>query len=127
MVYEDAYGNNHRAYLKGDPNDEIILSAGPLGSPQLLLLSGIGPKDELDALQIKVVLDQPLVGKGMSDNPLNIIFVPSPIPVKISTVQVCGTLDGSQIEPISSINVVLGTPSDYQGFSYKVYISLLEN
>ncbi|KAI3742331.1 hypothetical protein L1987_60011 [Smallanthus sonchifolius] len=119
VVFEDAYGNKHRAYLKGDQNDEIILSAGPLGSPQLLMLSGIGPQDQLDALQIKVVLNQPLVGQGMADNPLNLIFVPSPIPVKQSTVQVVGTLVGSQIEPISAINVVLGSPSDYQGFSYE--------
>ncbi|XP_076881603.1 protein HOTHEAD-like [Bidens hawaiensis] len=82
VVFEDADGNTHRAYLKGNQFDEIILSAGPLGSPQLLMLSGIGPEDQLDALQIKVVLNQPLVGQGMADNPLNVLFVPSPIPVK---------------------------------------------
>ncbi|XP_024982882.1 protein HOTHEAD-like [Cynara cardunculus var. scolymus] len=120
VVFEDASGNRHRAYLKGDQNDEIILSAGPLGSPQLLMLSGIGPKDQLDAQQIKLVLNQPSVGQGMKDNPLNAIFIPSPIPVEQSVVQVIGSLAGSQIEQVSGINFVLGSPSDYQGFSYEM-------
>lgn len=120
IVFEDASGNKHRAYLKGDQKGEIILSAGPLGSPQLLMLSGVGPEDQLDALQIKLVLNQPLVGQGMADNPLNAIFVPSPIPVEQSVVQVIGTQVGSQIEQVSSVNLVLGSPSDYQGFSYEM-------
>ncbi|KAJ9566732.1 hypothetical protein OSB04_002698 [Centaurea solstitialis] len=120
VVFEDEAGNKHRAYLKGNEKDEIILSAGPLGSPQLLMLSGIGPKDQLDAQQIKLVLNQPLVGQGMADNPLNAIFVPSPIPVGQSVVQVIATQAGSQIEQVSSVNLVLGSPSDYQGFSYEM-------
>ncbi|KVI01056.1 protein HOTHEAD-like [Cynara cardunculus var. scolymus] len=119
VVFEDASGNKHRAYLK-EGKGEIILSAGPLGSPQLLMLSGVGPKDQLDAHQIELVLNQPLVGQGMADNPLNAIFIPSPIPVEQSIVQVIGTQVGSQIEQVSSINLVLGSPSDYQGFSYEM-------
>ncbi|XP_071718329.1 protein HOTHEAD-like [Rutidosis leptorrhynchoides] len=119
VVFEDALGNKHRAFLKGGRNDEIILSAGPMGSPQLLMLSGIGPKDQLEALDITVVLDQPLVGQDMADNPLNVLFVPSPIPVEQSVVQVVADLDGGLIEPIGNINLVLGSPSDYQGFSYE--------
>ncbi|XP_073223428.1 protein HOTHEAD-like [Cicer arietinum] len=42
----------------------------------MLLLSGIGPKDELHKLNISVVLDNPFVGKGMVDNPMNTFFVP---------------------------------------------------
>ncbi|KAJ9564775.1 hypothetical protein OSB04_000741 [Centaurea solstitialis] len=120
VVFEDESGNKHRAYLKGNQKDEIILSAGPLGSTQLLMLSGIGPKDQLDAQQIKLVLNQPLVGQGMADNPLNAIFIPSPIPVGHSVIQVVGAQVGSQIEQVSSVNVVLGSPSDYQGFSYEM-------
>lgn len=48
---------------------EVILSAGAYNSPQLLMLSGVGPADELRALQIPVVLDQRAVGQNLQDHP----------------------------------------------------------
>ena len=48
---------------------EVIVAAGALNSPQLLLLSGIGPADELAALQISVRHDLP-VGIGLQDHPM---------------------------------------------------------
>lgn len=45
-------------------NKEVIVSAGPLHSPQLLLLSGIGPKNHLQKMGIKVVADLP-VGENL--------------------------------------------------------------
>lgn len=48
---------------------ETILSAGAVGSPHLLLLSGIGPADELRRLGIEVVADVPGVGSGVRDHP----------------------------------------------------------
>lgn len=47
---------------------EVILSAGAIGSPQLLLLSGIGPAEELRALGIEVKLDAPAVGRHLQDH-----------------------------------------------------------
>jgi choline dehydrogenase len=47
---------------------EVILSAGSLGSAQLLLLSGIGPGRDLLDLGIPVVLDRPGVGKNLQDH-----------------------------------------------------------
>ncbi|KAF9005525.1 pyranose dehydrogenase [Cyathus striatus] len=47
---------------------EIILSAGIIGTPQLLLNSGIGDKDELKALGVKPVLHLPDVGKNLSNH-----------------------------------------------------------
>ena len=47
---------------------EVVLSAGAIGSPQLLLLSGIGPADELRALGLPVVVDSPAVGRGLQDH-----------------------------------------------------------
>jgi len=47
---------------------EIIVSAGTIGTPQLLLVSGVGPKEELQKLNIKVVKDSPMVGKGLYDH-----------------------------------------------------------
>ncbi|KAF1962851.1 choline dehydrogenase [Byssothecium circinans] len=48
-------------------NKEVIVSAGTFHSPQLLLVSGIGPKSTLEALDIPVVADLPGVGKNLRD------------------------------------------------------------
>lgn len=47
---------------------EVILSSGAVNSPRLLLLSGIGPAEELRALGIDVVHDLPGVGKNFQDH-----------------------------------------------------------
>ncbi|KAL0840857.1 hypothetical protein ABMA28_014662 [Loxostege sticticalis] len=46
---------------------EIIVSGGAINSPQILMLSGVGPKEHLDSLGIKVVSDLP-VGKNFQDH-----------------------------------------------------------
>ncbi len=48
---------------------EVILAAGAVASPHLLLLAGIGPAAELEALGIPVVSDVPGVGVGVRDHP----------------------------------------------------------
>ena len=50
--------------------DQIILSAGAVASPQLLMLSGVGPADHLRELGVPVVHDLPGVGKNLRDHPL---------------------------------------------------------
>ncbi|PRY19914.1 choline dehydrogenase-like flavoprotein [Aliiruegeria haliotis] len=47
---------------------EVILSSGTIGSPRLLMLSGIGPADHLGELGIPVVFDQPGVGSNLQDH-----------------------------------------------------------
>ena len=49
--------------------ERIILSAGAIGSPQLLMLSGIGPAQHLSDLGIPVVQDLPGVGSHLKDHP----------------------------------------------------------
>lgn len=49
--------------------DEIILSAGAVNSPQLLMLSGVGPADQLQAAGLPVLLDSPGVGQNLRDHP----------------------------------------------------------
>ena len=49
--------------------EQIILSAGAVGSPHLLLLSGVGPADQLERLEIPVVQDIPGVGRNLKDHP----------------------------------------------------------
>ncbi|MCH2163916.1 MAG: GMC family oxidoreductase N-terminal domain-containing protein [Marinovum sp.] len=62
-----------RAAIHGKPTDikarrEVILSAGAIGSPQLLMLSGIGDVDELSAHGIQTVSDLKGVGKNLQDH-----------------------------------------------------------
>ncbi|KAJ7617200.1 aryl-alcohol oxidase [Roridomyces roridus] len=49
---------------------EVILSAGAVGTPQILMLSGIGDQDHLSALGIQTIVNNPSVGANMSDHPL---------------------------------------------------------
>lgn len=57
------HGRPRTAYADG----EVIVSAGAINSPRLLLLSGIGPADDLRALGIDVVADVPGVGRNLHD------------------------------------------------------------
>ncbi|KZT01774.1 GMC oxidoreductase [Laetiporus sulphureus 93-53] len=47
---------------------EVILSAGSISTPQILMLSGIGPADGLSRFNIPVVKELPAVGRNMSDH-----------------------------------------------------------
>jgi choline dehydrogenase len=49
---------------------EVVLSGGAYNSPQLLMLSGIGPAAQLGALGIPLVVDAPGVGRDLSEHPL---------------------------------------------------------
>ncbi len=57
---------------------EVILSAGAIGSPHLLLLSGIGPRRVLEAARVSCRLDQPHVGKHLKDHLMVPLFFPAP-------------------------------------------------
>jgi len=47
---------------------EVILSAGAVGSPHLLMLSGIGPQSELEMIGVPSLVDAPHVGKHLKDH-----------------------------------------------------------
>jgi len=49
-------------------NKEIILSAGSLQSPQILMLSGVGPRDHLEDMGIYTIVDLPGVGENLQDH-----------------------------------------------------------
>lgn len=49
---------------------EVVLAAGAIGSPQLLMLSGIGPADDLRAAGVEPLIDNPAVGANLSDHPI---------------------------------------------------------
>lgn len=50
--------------------DRIVLAAGTYGSPTILMRSGIGPAEHLEALDIPVRVDLPGVGQNLTDHPL---------------------------------------------------------
>ncbi|KAF4611184.1 hypothetical protein D9613_007289 [Agrocybe pediades] len=47
---------------------EVILAGGPLGSPKMLQLSGVGPKDVLEAAKVNVSVELPGVGQNLQDH-----------------------------------------------------------
>jgi choline dehydrogenase len=47
---------------------EVVLSAGAVGSPHVLMLSGVGPRGELDGVGVPCVVDAPDVGKHLKDH-----------------------------------------------------------
>ncbi len=59
-------GETQTAQVSG----EVILSGGAINSPQLLMLSGIGPADHLIEMGIDLVADSPGVGANLSDHPV---------------------------------------------------------
>ncbi|OAP57251.1 hypothetical protein AYL99_07989 [Fonsecaea erecta] len=60
--------NGGGAKLTVGVNKEVILAAGTVGSPTVLLYSGVGPKDVLDAAGVTVVSELPGVGQHLQDH-----------------------------------------------------------
>jgi choline dehydrogenase len=56
---------------------EVILAAGAIASPQLLMLSGIGPADHLRAVGVDVAVDAPAVGRNLQDHPYVVVVYES--------------------------------------------------
>merc|ERR1712072_768244 len=69
------------------PKCETILCAGAVDTPRLMLLSGLGPKDQLQNLNIPVVRDLPGVGENLLDHPESVILweLNKPVPQNQTT------------------------------------------
>jgi choline dehydrogenase len=65
VTWRDAKGEERRAFADG----EVIVAAGALVTPQLLMLSGLGPADQLRSHGIPVVADLPGIGENLIDHP----------------------------------------------------------
>ena len=68
VEYEQS-GKIHQAFARR----EVLLTAGAINSPQLLLLSGVGPAAELRDLGITVIQDLPGVGRRLNDHPDTVV------------------------------------------------------
>jgi choline dehydrogenase len=60
---------------------EVVLTAGSIGSAQLLMLSGVGPQSHLREVGVDVVLDLPGVGANLHDHPVGHVVYSSALPV----------------------------------------------
>lgn len=74
VEYRTASGEIRTAHA----DKEVIMSAGAIGSPHVLLLSGIGPRHELEAVGVPCVVDAPHVGKHLKDHLMVPLFFPAP-------------------------------------------------
>ncbi len=63
-IEAESSGDTFRVYGR-----EVILSGGAINSPQLLMLSGVGPRAHLESLGIPIVHDLPGVGENLRDHP----------------------------------------------------------
>ncbi len=65
VTYRDAAGTDHEVFADG----EVVVAAGALVSPQVLMVSGIGPADHLREHGIECHIDLPGVGQNLIDHP----------------------------------------------------------
>jgi choline dehydrogenase-like flavoprotein len=64
VIVRQGWGRRRTIKARG----AVVLSAGAFGSPQILMLSGIGPADHLKTVGIDVVQDKPAVGSDLQDH-----------------------------------------------------------
>jgi choline dehydrogenase len=121
--------------------DQIVVSSGAIGSPHLLLLSGIGPAAQLQSVGVPVRHDLPGVGQNLRDHPSATVLcrVTGERPdVQAPAIQVGlrYTVEGSylrndmQITPIlmtsehRPVQVPIGDDDNYVGFSCSLQLAL---
>ena len=73
VLIENNSANGVEFFWKGNfrklfAEKEVVLSTGAIKTPQLLMLSGIGPENELEKFEIKVKLNSPKVGKTLQNH-----------------------------------------------------------
>jgi choline dehydrogenase len=115
---------------------EIVVTAGAIGSAQLLMLSGVGPAGHLGAHGIEVVADVPGVGAGLQDHPIaNVVYrsaQPVPTPRNnhgevIGLVRSRGDLPGPDLQLIfvDLARPVPGFTGPDPGFGYTIGVSVM--
>jgi choline dehydrogenase len=84
---------------------EVILCGGAYNSPQLLMLSGVGPAEHLTMREVEVLLDQPAVGENLSDHPATYGVWTTPEPASLLAAlepEALAEFEASQTGPFAS-------------------------
>ncbi|KAL4184848.1 hypothetical protein AMTRI_Chr10g227580 [Amborella trichopoda] len=114
VVYAELQGRCHHAMLR--PRGEVILSAGAIDSPQLLMLGGIGPNHSLIRWGIPVAHHLPAVGNAMHDNPRNALSFVCPVCLPLSLT--------TNVFPEAASNFLPFTPRSCSSFLSPRYSSI---
>lgn len=75
LVGDDSYTSFH---ARLNPQGEVLLTAGAIASPQILMASGIGPAKHLRSHGIPVVMENPHVGDNLQDHPAAVVSFKTP-------------------------------------------------
>ncbi len=79
-----AVGVEHDGGARITARREVVLSAGAIGSPHLLLLSGVGAAGELKEAGVPVVHDLPEVGRNLQDHLASAVYMSCPQPITLT-------------------------------------------
>ena len=82
----------HQGRPKSASGGEITLCGGAINSPQLLLLSGVGPAAQLEEHGIPVVLDSPGVGENLRDHLIVILGFACQRPITLASAESLGSV-----------------------------------
>jgi choline dehydrogenase-like flavoprotein len=117
--------------------DQVVLAAGAIGSPQLLLRSGVGPPSHLREIGVPIVADLPGVGANLHDHPLTGVVYRSRQPVAAGVGNGGGEAKGTirttadaawpDVQLFCAIAPMLGdtVPSPERGAGYTVVVAIL--
>ena len=81
------YRNASGRVVLAEARREVVLCAGAVGSPQLLMLSGVGPGEALSRLGIDVHCDRPAVGDNLQDHLIATVMVNCRLPVTLKSAE----------------------------------------
>lgn len=113
-----------KSIMRLNANIEIILSAGAIQSPRILMTSGIGPKEHLIENNVKVVSDSPNVGQNLQDHVSALVSIRGEknllsIPQNIEVVSNLDTFPSPAIMGYANVNKSdPNLPPDYQNLGF---------
>ena len=107
-------------------SDQIVLSAGVYHTPQILMLSGIGPKQQLEANDIKVVHDIPGIGQNYQDHAVVFMTFEGPSQIREDWVvpKFRLTFKSSATRGCGDFHIIMRPPTEIKGLKLMMPISI---